>query len=237
MAKLKNLLQISDNVNKNLDRITDRKVVNKLDSIVPPIFTPVVKEFNDVPKEVQNKPPPICDTQPKIEYDSEDFTYHSDIDSDEEQDDDIVEFKTLIFPEVTIITELVDLFPNDMTCNGIRHTHLTYLSIISTAFLQIGYKNCKVIVDNESFTNAVFFELFKNNGLKSLPHSHPFRVPWIKSTIIRVQQSCLVTVNFHLYLWRIMWHMLGIKSKFSTTFQLPTDCQTDVHETALSSFT
>ena len=35
-----------------------------------------------------------------------------------------------------------------------------------------------------------------------------------------------------------MWHMLRTKSKFSTTFQLLTDCQTEiVHESALSSFT
>ena len=59
----------------------------------------------------------------------------------------------------------------DVTRNGISQTHLTYLPIISTAFSQIGYKNCKVIVNNENCTNAVFFELFENDGLKSLPHS------------------------------------------------------------------
>ena len=84
MAKFNNLLQISDNVNKNLDRIIDRKVVDKPDSIIPPIFTLIVKEFSDVPKEFQDKPPPICDTHPDIEYDSEEFTYHPDINSDKE---------------------------------------------------------------------------------------------------------------------------------------------------------
>ena len=35
-----------------------------------------------------------------------------------------------------------------------------------------------------------------------------------------------------------MWHILGTKFKFSTTFQLLTDCQTEVvHESVLSSFT
>jgi len=62
MAKFNNLLQISDNVNKNLDRIMDRKVVDKPDNTIPPIFTPIVKEFSDVSGEFQNKPPPICDT-------------------------------------------------------------------------------------------------------------------------------------------------------------------------------
>ena len=33
-----------------------RKVVDKPDSTIPPIFTPVIKEFSDVPKEFQDKP-------------------------------------------------------------------------------------------------------------------------------------------------------------------------------------
>ena len=96
----------------------------------------------------------------QIEYDSEEFTYHSDINSDEELDDDIVETNILISPEVTTITELVDVFPKDVTRNGINLTHLTHLPIINTAFSQWGYKNCRVIVDNESYTNAIFFEVF-----------------------------------------------------------------------------
>jgi len=49
-------------MNKNLDRIIDRKVVDKPDNIIPPIFISVVKEFSDDPKEFEDKPPPICDT-------------------------------------------------------------------------------------------------------------------------------------------------------------------------------
>jgi len=198
MAKHNNLLQISNNVNNNLDMIIDKKVVDKPNSTIPPKFTIVVKEFNDVPKEFQDKPPLICDTQPEIEYDSEEFTYHPDINFDK-IDDDNVDSSTLIFYEVTTIKELADVFPKDMTCNGINQTHLTDLPIVSTAFSQIEYKNCRVIVDNESCTNVVFFDVFENDGLQSLPHSHSFKIPWIKSTIIRVQQSCLVPINFHLY--------------------------------------
>ena len=113
--------------------------MDKLDSIIPPI--PVVKEFSYVPKEFQDKPPRICDTQLEIEYDSVEFTCHSDIDSDEELDDDIVESRTLIFPEVTTITKLVDVFPKDVIRNGISQAHLTHLPIVSTAFSQIRYKN------------------------------------------------------------------------------------------------
>ena len=62
MAKLNKLLQILDNVNKNLDRIIDRKIVDMLDSTIPLMFTLIVKEFSDVPKEFQDKQSPICDT-------------------------------------------------------------------------------------------------------------------------------------------------------------------------------
>ena len=61
--------------------------MKKPDSTIPPIFTPVVKEFSDVPKEFQGKPSPICDNQSEIESDSKKFTYHPDIDSDEDVDD------------------------------------------------------------------------------------------------------------------------------------------------------
>jgi len=67
-------------------------------------------------------------TQPEIEYDSEEFTYHPDINSDEELDDDIIESSTLIFSTVTTITELVDVFPKDVSRNGISQAlWLTYL--------------------------------------------------------------------------------------------------------------
>jgi len=162
--------------------------VDKPDSIIPLIFTPVVKEFSDVPKEFQDKLSPICDTQSEIESDFKEFTYHPDIDSDENVDDfaddqvheelgdDVVESSILIFPEVTtVITELIDVFPKDVAHNDISQTPQSHLSIISTALSQKGYKNCRVIVDNESCTNVVFFEIFENDGLKLVPHSTQLR--------------------------------------------------------------
>jgi len=67
--------------------------------------------------------------------------------------------------EVTTITELVDVFPKNVTRNGISQTHLTHLPIVSTAFSQLGGKNCRIIVDNERYTNAIFFEIFENDRL------------------------------------------------------------------------
>jgi len=47
MTKLNNLLQISNNVNKNLNRIIDRTVVKKSNSPISPVVMPVIKEFNE----------------------------------------------------------------------------------------------------------------------------------------------------------------------------------------------
>ena len=197
-----------------------RKVVDKPDSTIPLIFTLVLKAFHIVPKEFQDKPPPICGTQPEIESDSEEFTYHPDIDFGEDLDDDfiddqvneelsgdIVEFSTLISSEVTsVITEIIDVFSKDNTpissevttiaelvdiflhdlTRNISQIHLTHLHIVTTIFSQKRYKNCRVIVDNRSCTNVVFFEVFENDGLKLLPHSHPFKIPWLKFTTIGV---------------------------------------------------
>jgi len=98
-----------------------------------------------------------------------------------------------------VITELVDVFPKDVTHNDISQILSSHLSIISTALSQNRYKNCRVIADNGSCTNVVFFEVFENDGLKSLPHSHPVKAPWFNSTIIEVSQPCLVPIDFHLY--------------------------------------
>ena len=53
----------------------------------------MITEFSDVPNEFQGKPPPICDNQPEIESDSDEFTCHSYIDSDvdEDLDDDLTD--------------------------------------------------------------------------------------------------------------------------------------------------
>jgi len=126
-----------------------RKVMDKPDNTIPPIFTLVVKEFSDVLKEFQDKPSLIRDNQLEIECDFKEFTYHTDIDSDEDVDDDfadnqvyevlgddVVESSTLIFPEIIpVITEL-DVFPKDVTYNSISQTLSSHLSIISIAFLQ-----------------------------------------------------------------------------------------------------
>ena len=51
----------------------------------------MVKEFSDVTKEFQDKPSSICDTQLEIESDFKEFTYHPNIDSDEDVDYDFTD--------------------------------------------------------------------------------------------------------------------------------------------------
>jgi len=69
----------------------------KLYSTISPVITSVLKQFSDIPKEFQDKPPPTCDTQLEIESDSGEFTYHSNIDSDfdEHVDDDFAMTKLM----------------------------------------------------------------------------------------------------------------------------------------------
>ena len=98
-------------------------------SIIPSVATPVVIELSDVLNKYQDKPPLICDIQPEIESESDEFTYHQyidfnvneDIDDDltDDQDeealgDGIVESTTLIFSEVTpVITKITDVSLKD----------------------------------------------------------------------------------------------------------------------------
>ena len=53
----------------------------------------MITEFSDVSNESQNKPPQLCDTQPGIESNSDEFAYHLYIDSDvdEDLDDDLTD--------------------------------------------------------------------------------------------------------------------------------------------------
>ena len=87
--------------------------------------------------------------------------------------------------------ELVDVFPKDVTHNDISQTPLSHLTIISTALSQKEYKHCKFIVDNGSCTNVVFFEVFENDGLKWLPHSHPYHDSSLQSYLNRFSSTLL----------------------------------------------
>jgi len=60
-------------------------------------------------------------------------------------------------------------------------------------------KNWKVIVDSESCVNTVSSKMIEKLGLKVVPHSHPYKVSWINSTILNVKQQCLFPIEFDVY--------------------------------------
>ena len=178
---------------------------------VTPVITGVVNVFSENPPD---KLPLMCDIQHAIEFDSEEVIYQ--------------------------------VHKGDISHNCIMQTPSIHLPVVSIALSQLEEKNdgkeivifhkltkirdkkYEVIMDCGSCINTVFSELIENDWLKTLPHSHPFKVPLIKSIVKGVKQSYLVPDDFHLYFWRTVWHMLGIKSKFSTAFQPQIDGQIEI---------
>jgi len=77
-------------------------------------------------------------------------------------------------------------------------------------FTKIEDKNCKIIVDSETCISAISFKSLENLGLEVVPHSHPFKVSWIDSTILEVKQQCLVPVNFNHYKDKIWCDVITI---------------------------
>ena len=121
-----------------------------------------------------DKLPPKHDIQYAIESDSEEVIYQGDEEACDNSDDDHER--------------------EDISHNCTKQTTSIHLLVISTAFSQLEEKNdgkgtsifhtftkiwnqdCKVIVARESCINAVFSELIEKDGLKMLPHFHPFKV-------------------------------------------------------------
>ena len=71
-------------------------------------------------------------------------------------------------------------------------------------FIEIGDKNYKLNVDCGSCITALFSELIEKDGLKTLLHSHTFKISWIESINLGVKHSCFVSIDFHLYFWRTL---------------------------------
>ena len=113
--------------------------------------------------------------------------------------------------------EVDDREGEDVVFNCIRQALSSHLSVIKSAFSQseekddrkrtaifhtfikIGDKNYKVIANRGSWINAVSSEVIESDGLKLVPHSHPYKVPWTNSQVLGVKHLCLIPINFHLY--------------------------------------
>ena len=138
----------------------------------------------------------MCDTPNTIEPVPNEFTFQlGEVDSDTDK-------------EITW---------DDIGLNRIRPTPLTHLSVIRRVHSQpvekndwkitatfytsikIDDKNCKLIVDNGCFINAISSKAIESLGLEVVPHPHSNKVSWINSTTVKVQQLSLVPIEFYLY--------------------------------------
>ena len=156
--------------------------VNDIDTLLPIIPALSRQDRRETPTE-----------NPKS--DSKEIVYQSnkeiDDDSDIYQKDDDVEFNyfdmhlQLIYPQVCIFTTYKK---DDWRRIVIFHT-----------LTKIENKNCKMIVDNESYINAVLSKVIEKVRLKVEYHPSPYKVSWINSTALDVKQRCLVPIDFELY--------------------------------------
>ena len=48
-------------------------------------------------------------------------------------------------------------------------------------WINIGDKNCKIIIDSESCINALSSSLIPKIGLKTVPHPSPYKVTWVNA--------------------------------------------------------
>ena len=113
-----------------------------MDNTVLLVVTSALKEFSDIPKESQDKPPTIYDTQPNVVSRSHLV---------------IMEFIDVFAKDIilislkvsTVIKEFVDIFSKDIAPNSIRDTHFTHLLIVSTAFSQKNIRTVKSLCTME----------------------------------------------------------------------------------------
>jgi len=61
---------------------------------------------------------------------------------------------------------------------------------------KIGDMNCRVIIDSGSCVNAVASGMVTKLGLKTVPHSQPYKVSWVNFASIYVKDRCLIPILF-----------------------------------------
>ena len=66
-------------------------------------------------------------------------------------------------------------------------------------WIKIGEKNCKIIVDSGSCINDVSSSLISKIWLKTVPHPNPYKVTWINTVSMEVNERCLLLVQFATY--------------------------------------
>jgi len=126
------------------------------------------------------------------ESDSDEYTHHSDVTDDESSGDDVG--LNCIRPTPSTHLAVVKCVPSPPAKKVDWRRTATFHT-----FTKIGYKSCQMIVDSESYINAISSRFCENLGLEIIPHLYPLKVSWIDSTAFKVKQRCLVQVNFNHY--------------------------------------
>ena len=70
---------------------------------------------------------------------------------------------------------------------------------IFQTYVKSGTKDCRVIVDSWSCTNAISSNIVSRLGLKSIPHPTPYKVSWVDSSSITIKERCLVSIQILSY--------------------------------------
>ena len=68
-------------------------------------------------------------------------------------------------------------------------------AILSTNIL-INGKPCKILIDSGSCVNAISRGTIGRTGLQAMPHPKPYRVSWIDTTSLSINEQCLVPIQF-----------------------------------------
>jgi len=109
------------------------------------------------------------------ESDSDEYTYHPDVETDDESSSDDV-FLNCIRPTPSTYFAVVKCVPFPPAKKVDWRKTATFHT-----FTKIGDNSSKVIVDSESCNNPISSRLCENLGLEIIPHLHPFKVSWIDS--------------------------------------------------------
>ena len=72
-------------------------------------------------------------------------------------------------------------------------------SALFQTYTKCGNKTCKVIIDSESYINAMSFNVVSRLGLKLTPHPNPYKASWVDTSSIAIKEIFVVPLQFLTY--------------------------------------
>jgi len=77
--------------------------------------------------------------------------------------------------------------------------------------MKLGEKECKIIIDSESYVNAISTSTVKTLGLSTIPHPNPYKVSWIDSTSIPIKLRCQILIQLQSYQEKVWCDVLPME--------------------------